>query len=181
MSDQNDQENANGQQQDASQTADNQQPEVTWDGWLADQPDEVKGLIEGHTNGLKSALQNERDQRKALQKNLDEAIKKAGKGTETREALESLQTELDSSNQQLDFYEDVASQVTNVKLAWAAAKAFDAFDRTGRVNLEMLKAQAPELFKTEKSRSIPPGNGGHGAPGQGKTRPSMNDILRGKV
>lgn len=147
---------------------------LTFDSWLETQDDNIKTLIGDHTSGLKSALQTERQQRTELAKALKDATKDLEEGSKARDALDGLSAKLDAHEQQLAFYETAtAAGVTNLKLAWIAAREAGAIDKRGNVNIETLKADYPELFK-QKSPPITPGNGGNGAGGSGL--PSMKNM-----
>jgi hypothetical protein len=50
---------------------------MSWDAWLQQQPETVRALADAHVSGLKGALAGERDQRKALAKELRDALAKA--------------------------------------------------------------------------------------------------------
>ncbi len=137
----------------------------TFDSWLQGQPDEIKGLISAHTAGLKSALDSERSQRKDLAKALKDATKDLETGTEARKALEGLTAKLENQEKQLAFYDAAtAAGVSNLRLAWIAAREAGAVDKAGNVNMETLKKEYPELFK--RTPPLPPGNAGAGANGQ---------------
>jgi hypothetical protein len=153
-----------------------QDQQVTFEGWLGEQPEEVRGLIDGHIAGLKSALQDEREQRKALAKQLREATKKLEEGSEAREALEGLTANLEDASRRAEFYETVGNAgVTNLKLAWIVAREANLIDGQGNVNLSALKEQFPELFKP----STPPkGNAGSGVGQEGTPTKGMNSFIR---
>lgn len=151
---------------------------LTFDGWIAGQADEVRGLIDGHVAGLKTALSSERQQRKELQAALRDATKELEQGTEARAQLEGLAEKLELYEQQIGAYDALMTAgVTNVRLAWIAAREAGAIDKRGNINLETLKAEYPELFK----RPLPPGNAGAGTqtPPTGAT--SVDDMIRQKA
>lgn len=153
----------------------NDDGELTFESWFSGQDETIQGLITGNVNGLKSALETERQQRKELAKALKDATKELDEGTKARSALEELSSKLDATEQRLAFAESMAGQVSNVKLAWLAALEIGAIDRTGRVNVETLKASYPELF-VKKQR--PAGNAGDGAGGQAPSGKGMNAFIR---
>lgn len=135
--------------------------EVTFTDWLEQQPEDVRGLIGSHTSGLKSALDSERSQRKELAKALKDVTKELDEGTQARESLEALTGKMEQYEQQIGAYDALsAAGVTNLRLAWIAAREAGAIDKKGNVNLETLKAEYPELFKAQRT---PPGNAGAGA------------------
>lgn len=148
----------------------------TFETWFESQPADVKSLVDSHTNGLKSALDSERQQRKDFEKKLRDAAKKLEEGSESRKAIEDMAGKLSSLEQQADFY-DAAHQAgaTNLRLAFLAAQESGLLDpETGKVDFGDLKKQFPELFGT---RTAPPGNAGTGTQDQPTAR-SMNDFIR---
>lgn len=182
--------NGNGTPPDGGQTppagdagadqGQNQEP-LAWDSWHAEQSDDVKLLLETHTNGLKTALNSERDARGQLESQVNQVLKLAGasNNAELITAVQGMQAELDKSTRKLNFLSDVGGSVTDADLAFIAAEQAGAFDKSGRVNIETLKAAHPTLFET-KQAPPPPGNTGSGA---GNNRPggggmSTNDRIR---
>lgn len=160
----------------------------TWEAWLAAQPEAQRALItplyEAHEQGLRRALDSERDQRKTLEQQLRGLTGKLEEGSEARQQLETITSQLETESRRADFYEDAAQAgVTNFKLAWLAVQDNpDAFtDHRGRVNFERLKERHPELFRSPQS-APPPGHAGAGRGGQPESaQPSMNDIIRGRA
>lgn len=152
------------------------QASLTFDGWLGSQADEVKTLITSHVAGLKSALDSERKQRNELTKSLKDATKDMEAGTKAREALEGLTSRMEEQEAQLAFYDTAtAAGITNLKLAWIAAREADAIDKRGNVNLETLKQAYPELFKKPVP---PPGNAGAGQGNGLPGKKDMNNFIR---
>lgn len=168
-----------GDQGQATTPQGQQQSTLTFDSWLADQPDNVKNLVDTHTQGLRSALDSERTAHKDLDKKLKDAIKATEKGSDERQRLEAMQTQLESSKRQADFY-DAAHKlgVTNLKLAWLAAQSEGAIDEKGACDFETLKQTHPQLFATTTKPPVPPANAGQGAGGQ-QAPQGMNDLIRG--
>lgn len=150
---------------------------ITFETWLQAQPDEVRSLISTHEGGLKSALDSERKQRNELAKALKDATKDLEAGTEARKALEGLSSKLEEQERQLAFYDAAtAAGVSNLKLAWIAAREAGAIDKAGNVNMDTLKKEYPELFK---KTPLPPGNAGAGANGQPPgQRGGMDALIR---
>lgn len=154
--------------------------EVTFDSWLTSQDETVKGLIDSHVSGLKSALDSERNQRKELQKSLKETAKAVAEDSEAKSRLDAIAEQMSLYERQTAFYETaVAAGVTNLKLAWLAAREADAISKDGIVNLQQLQTAYPELFKKQ---SPAPGNAGAGTqtPPNGAGQ-SMDDVIRRKI
>lgn len=154
--------------------------EVTFDGWLSSQDEMVRGLIDGHVNGLKSALDSERSQRKELQKSLKEAMKTVEADSEAKSRLDAIAEQMSLYERQTAFYETaVSAGVTNLKLAWLAAREADAINRDGIVDMQRLQTAYPELFKKQAPA---PGNAGAGTqtpPANGAV--SFDDVIRRKA
>lgn len=150
---------------------------IVFDEWLKAQPDEIKTMLDGHTATLRSALDNEKEQRKSFEKQLRDTAKKADEGSELKKSLDELSAKYASQEQQASFYEEAhAAGVTNLKLAYLAAQQAELFDKKGNVNFEQLKKQFPELFTG--AAKPPPGNGGQGTRSQTPPGHSMNDFIR---
>lgn len=173
---QNEQAQQNEQQQDGQQ-ADNQQVEaLTFDKWLAGQDDGIKDLLDDHTAGLKSALDDERRERKSLAARIKELSKSAENGSELQQQLDALTTQMGEADTKTAFYEAAhEAGVKNLRLAWTAAREFDLVNSKGAVDMAQLKSIAPELFA---SKSIPVTNGGNGANQSGAVVPDMNKAIR---
>jgi len=153
-------------------------PEIlTFESWLGSQDETVKGLIDAHIKGLKSALESERAQRSDLARQLRDVTAKAEKGSELEKALMEVSTQLEAAERRAAFYEEAGRPeigCLNPKAAFALAQAEDLFDKRGRVDWEALKASAPELFRPR----VPQGNAGLGTSGPPPAHKSMNDFIR---
>jgi hypothetical protein len=161
-----------------SETQKDGAPEIlTFESWLGSQDETVKGLIDGHIKGLKSALESERAQRSDLARQLRDVTAKAEKGSELEKALMEVSTQLEAAERRAAFYEEAGRPeigCLNPKAAFALAQAEDLFDKRGRVDWEALKANAPELFRPR----VPQGNAGLGTSGPPPAHKSMNDFIR---
>jgi len=146
---------------------------LTFEAWHATLDDTQKGLIDGHNKGLKSALESERNSRKALEKQLADMAKTAEKGSEIEKQLGQLQAQLTESEQRAAFLEGAqAAGCTDSRLAWLAAREGGHLDANGKPNWEALKAAHPNLFTTQK-----PAPGGSGDAGRGTQQtPKTNDM-----
>lgn len=153
-------------------------PEIpTFESWFGSQDETVKGLIDGHIKGLKSALESERAQRSDLARQLRDVTAKAEKGSELEKALMEVSTQLEAAERRAAFYEEAGRPeigCLNPKAAFALAQAEDLFDKRGRVDWEALKANAPELFRPR----VPQGNAGLGTGDPPPAHKSMNDFIR---
>lgn len=157
---------------------DSQDVPASLDEWLSDQPDTIKNLIDSHTDGLRSALNSERAERKKLSQQLKTLGAKAEKGSELESEIAKLTGTLEENQRKADFYERAhTAGVKNLRLAYLAATDGDLFDRDGDVNFDKLKEQAPELFASKEKQPTPKGNAGAGR-GQGGATPSMNSFIR---
>lgn len=170
-----------GGPQDASADANRQEDEFVFEKWFEVQPEKVKAGLEDHVAGLKTALKSERDGRTNTEKQLKALSKTAAEGSELKAQLDKAISELGDERIKNQFYLDAASaKVTNVKLAWLAAKAEDLIDSRGNVDFRALRESNPELFAPVKV-PVPPGNQGNGREQEGAKKASMNDFIRGKV
>ena len=168
-----------GQTQQASGHSGSETLPQNWDEVLAGLPEEHRNLYQNHTNGLRSALENERAQRRDLAKQLREATTKMEEGSAARQALEKATADMEAAEQRASFYEDATRPEVgcgNVRLAYIAAQEIDAFDRRGNANWDALKKAFPELFVKPKP---PSGNAGAGVNNNVPSRPfNMNDAVR---
>jgi len=148
----------------------------TWDAIIASLPEEQRTLYTEHTQGLRSALADERKQRKDLSKQLRDATNLAEEGSQARTALETLQVSLDEAEARADFAEDAVKQgIVNPRLAWMAAQQIEAFDRRGLCDWDALKESFPELFRKPV---VPAANAGAGTETPAKIGTSMNQLIR---
>lgn len=171
----NGQQEQNGQQQ--GEQANQQQESLSFDKWMASQPDNIKDLLDDHTSGLKSALDDERRERRALAARIKELSKTADAGSDLQKQLETLTGKMTETDAKATFYEGAhEAGVKNLRLAWIAAKEFDLIGKNGAVDFAALKATAPELFAI---KTPPPANAGSGAnQGNGIVTPDMNRAIR---
>jgi hypothetical protein len=175
----NNQQSQQGQQQGGQDQQQGQGETLDFETWLGRQDDTVKGLIDGHTKGLKSALESERTQRKDFERQLREAAGKLEKGSEAEQRVTKLADDLGTATRRADFYEVAsAAGCTNLKLAWlAVSQDADLMDSRGNVRMEALKQAFPELFKATQQPAAR-GNAGSGAGQGGTPTASMNDFIR---
>ena len=166
---------AQGQDQGQGETP------ATFEAWLGAQDDAIKGLYQEHTKGLKSALQSEREARKAesakLSKELRDATKKLEEGSEARKALEDATARLEAAEARAAFYEEANKpeiHCSNARLAFIAAQESGAIDAKGRIAWESLKMQFPELFQMK----VPPASAGAGTQAQPSKGAGMNQFIR---
>ena len=159
----------NGDQQDGETP--------TFESWIEGQDEQVRGLIDGHVSGLRSALKSERDQRRDFEKQLREAVGQVEAGSEARKKLDTLTGQLETQAQQADFYEAAhAAGVANLRLAWMAVQNDESvLDRRGNVDMARLKEKYPELFPSPKAAA---GNAGAGTQTTPQGAKGMNDFIR---
>lgn len=167
------QQDQNGQQQEQQQTTE----ALTFDKWYGSLDDTTKDLLDDHTSGLKSALDDERRERKSLATRLKELGKQADAGSELQKQLQELTGQMTAADTKATFYEGAhEAGVKNLRLAWIAAKEFDLVDSKGVVDFNQLKTLAPELFGPAKV--VPNGNAGNGSQQSGVDKPDMNRAIR---
>lgn len=152
---------------------------LTFDGWIKDQPDDIKAMLDGHTKGLKSALESERGSRKDLEKQLRDLAKKAEAGSEAERQLTALADQQAAANQRVDFYEQAHREgVTNLKLAYTVAVSEDLFDKRGNIDFAEMKKSYPELFGQAPRANANAGTGTRTSP---KSTFDMDDYIRSKT
>lgn len=152
-----------------------QQP-LTFDTWIQGQDETVKGLLDGHISGLKNALNTERESRKGLEKQVRDLAGKAEKGSEAEKQLTALADQINQADQRTEFYEAAhAAGVTNLKLAYLAAREGDLFNKHGQVDFKALRERFPELFGIKPQAS---GNAGQGTNQPSLPAKNMNEFIR---
>lgn len=145
--------------------------------WLGEQPDTVKQAIESSTASLHNALKAEREERKALARQLREATAQAETGSDLRRQLEELSSKHEQAERKAAFLEDAIKPeigCSNPRAAFLVATAEGLFDRRGDPDWKAIKAAAPELFQ----RKLPTGNAGAGQNSPPARASSMNDLIR---
>lgn len=149
----------------------------TFEGWYKALPADAQGLVDDHVDGLRSALNTERGERKSLEKRLKEIQKQADEGGDVKAQLQQISDEMSAATARATFFEAAhAADVRNLRLAWLAANDAGLVDKkTGAVDFAELRKVAPELFAT---KTLPPANAGAGARQSGVAKPGMNDFLR---
>ena len=165
-------------QEQTSETQENAEPqELTYDGWLDTQDEDVKQLVTSHISGLKSALDSERDQRKKLAKQVSD-LSKLSEGNEQAQAqIAQISDQLNAMNRQTSFYEVAhGAGVADLRAAYLIAQDRNLINDKGDVDIDGLKAVAPYLFS--RKTTIAPSNAGNGTLAK-PTRPlGMNDAIR---
>lgn len=149
---------------------------ASFDEWVAKQPDTVKQLVDGHTTGLRTALNSERDQRKDLAKQLRDATAAAEKGSVTAKTLEEISGRLDAAEKRAVFFETAATPgvgCTNPRAAFLVAQAEGLFKKNGEPDWQALQSVAPELF-----RKAGQANAGAGTNTPPPAKASMNEFIR---
>jgi len=162
---------------DPGQGGDGQDEGLVYETWIGEQPEEVRTLLENHTQGLRSALQNERESRRDLERQLRELAQQAEQGSEAQNRLTQMADQVAESERRADFYEQAqAAGVSNLRLAYTVAVSDEMFDRRGNVNFQRMKEQYPELFGA--ARRAGQGNAGDGTTNNQPPARSMNDFIR---
>ena len=160
-------------------------PELTWDGFISEQSEEVQALFAGNVKGLKSALASERDTNKDFSHKIKELGSQAEEGTELRTRFDKLTTDIEASNNRGDFFEaaaDPALGLQDAGLAWIAVSGNQAdFIRRGKVDFDGLKVAHPTLFEAPKQKQLnsQAGAGTRTPPPTKSVNEQMNDFMRG--
>jgi hypothetical protein len=164
----------------APETTTGETPAVfEYETWLAAQPDEVKAGLEQHTSGLTSALTSERESRKDFEKQARDLAEKAEKGSEAQAQLTAVADKLADAERRADFADAAGKAgVSDMKLAYIAAREDEMFDRFGRVDFAKLQEAHPALFGKPAPAA---GNAGAGTitqPAPGGKNAEANDAIR---
>lgn len=176
---------ADEQQQptDAEQTGQGETPAtdakpVTFEDWYKTLGPDHQEVLDTHIDGLKSALKSERDERKAVERQLRDLAKQADEGSELRSQLDRMAADAQMATAKAEFFQaGHAANVKNLRLAWLAATDAGLVDaKTGECDFGKLKQVAPELFAQKPT--LGGNNAGNGATQTGAAQPSMNDWLR---
>ncbi len=160
-------------QDQASETPANgetpQNEQLNFDAWIASQTDPIQGLITEHTQGLRSALETERQQRKDLTKQIKDLTGKLDANSDAAKQLGELSSNLDTAQKRADFYEAAtAAGCIKLKPAYLVAQA-------DNLTIDQVKNQYPELFVQARPTSTHAGNGTNTSPPSTTT---MNDFIR---
>jgi hypothetical protein len=141
----------------------------TFDEWYGSQDEGTQQLIEGHTQGLRAALDSERTRAKTLAKDLKSVSKTLDENSEAAQQLQALTGKLEAAEAQATFYEQAtAAGCRDLRLAWLAAKEDD-------MNIDQVKAAHPDLFAQPRTATANAGNGTQARPPSAR---SMNDYIR---
>ena len=158
---------------------------ATPESWFGALPEDAKTVAQKWHDekvaGLKSALGSERDERKtdrtAFQKQLTDAIAKAS--GEGKAELEKISASLSESGTRSDFYADAhEAGAGDLRLAWAAVKEYELYDRKGNPDIEALKTKCPYLF-VSAAKPVPHVGAGSGT--QQAPAPVNEDPIRAAV
>jgi len=151
-----------------------------WDTWHGALPEDQQKLISDHEGSLKKALDSERDARKEKEESLRKVAGELEKGSEAQKKVLELADSEAAANLKADFYEDAhGKNVSDLRLAYLAAKEADLFDRKGNCDFEKLKELHPGLFA---KKFVPEGGGGEGTGSRDIPKNvSMNDMIRKKA
>ena len=147
---------------------------ATFDEYLATQPETVRALAATYAGALKTAHNSEREERKALAKQLRDATAKAEQGSAMAKALEEISGQLANTERRAAFFESaLTANCINPKAAFLVASAEGTFRKDGAPDWAALQAVAPELF-----RKAGQANAGAGVGTPPPARASMNDFIR---
>ncbi len=149
---------------------------LTWESVLGSLTEEQQALHTAHTQGLRSALASERDQRKDLAGQLRKATEGLEEGSALRTQLETATAALETATRKADFMTAAAGQgVRDASLAWLAALELDAFDKKGAPDFGARREAHPALFG---KAAAPAGNAGAGTGGETGTGGGLNAFIR---
>ena len=155
---------------------------VTFEAWLDSQTDEIKNRFSQGTQGLRSALNAERDNTKSLSKQLKELQGAAEKGSDLEKQITALQAKLTESERHSAFIDGAeAAGCANAKAAYKLACADEElWKRDGSPDWEAIKATAPELFGSKRGKGGA-GNGRLEDPNAGTKMHKMDYAMRQRL
>lgn len=157
--------------------------------WYDELEEGARGLadkyVETHVVKLKSALDEERKQRRAYEKQVKELSGKAADGSDLKSKLDELGSQLSEANRKAAFYEaavGVAELPANrYAAAYKIAKLDDLINDDGDVDWDALKSQHDYLFTSaqqQQAQQKKPGSAGSGVTQQPQRQKTMNDLIR---
>lgn len=158
-------------------------PNGTFEEWFESQPENVKSLISDHEKGLKSALCAERDNTKALSKQISDLQGAAEEGSELKKQLGALQARLTESERHASFIDGAAAAgCSNAKAAYKLAKADEElWKRDGSPDWDAIKETAPEFFRKQTATSGNAGSGTSTDPNAGGKMHPMDELMRRSI
>lgn len=142
----------------------NQQQETfafdNFDDWFKTLPAKAQGLITQSTAGLKSALESERSTRKDFERQVRDISKNLEEGNAAKGKLDEISNSLSEATQRADFFEEAPDHnVSDMRLAYLAAKNEGFISDKGKVDWRGLKDAHPTLFQVRQANN---GGGGNG-------------------
>lgn len=142
-----------------------------FESWIATQDAAVKAMLDARDAPLRNALQQERDNAKALHKEIKALSQKAEAGSEIAKTVTELSGKLETEQKRADFYEAAtAAGCRNLRLAWLVASA-------DGLALTEIQKNYPELFASKPATHA--GNGANSGPSGEKQ--DMNTLIRKKA
>jgi hypothetical protein len=157
--------------------------------WYDELEEGARGLadkyVESHVVKLKSALDEERKQRRAYEKQVKELAGKVTGDSDLKSKLDELGSQLSEANQRALFYEAAVDRgdlpAKRYAAAYKIAKLDGLIDEDGAVDWTALAEQHDYLFTSaqqQQTQQRKPGNAGSGAGTQPQKKTSMNDMIR---
>lgn len=151
-----------------------------------DQRGTVSKLLDSHTQGLKTALDSERTNRKDAEKKLRDAAGKVVDNADLQKQLTDMADAQLAANKRADFYEDAAKPelgLADAKAAWLIinAEADEYINHRGKIDFDLLKVNHPGLFKSPTTTPVTRHNAGNGAGQGGAGNFNMNDYIRAEA
>ena len=155
---------------------------LDFEGWMGGQPEEIKGLVDGHVKGLKNALMQERENRRELEKQLRQLAKDAEAGSAAQKSIAEMADKVSRADRKALFFEEGHGQgVGNLKVAFVLAESEGLFGKNGEVDWAELKKMVPELFGQQQTQRVA-GNAGSGTGAVGGVKADgMDSFIRRKA
>lgn len=158
------------------------------DEWYDSLDETTRGVVDAYASGsaakLKTALDQERQQRKAFEKQVKELSGKVGSDDKIKGEIDNLHSQLTESNLKASFYEAAAEQAglpaKRYAAAYKIARLDGLIDDEGTVDWKALQEQHDYLFvSAPQEPTRKPGSAGSGVNGKPpQPSRSMNDLIR---
>ena len=142
---------------------------LKFDSWFETLEPPQRELVSGHTSSLRGALEVERNDRKALAKQLKELSGKLEANSDAAQQLDALRTQMETTTRRAEFVEEAAlAGCALPRQAWHIAQAEG-------LTVAQMRSQYPQLFSQAPKA---PGGSGAGTSAPPAVKTSMNDYIR---
>jgi hypothetical protein len=130
-------------------TQDTQEP-LTFEAMMATLPEDQRTQVETHIAGMSTALKQERDERKRLERELKKVTPIAEEGTQVKQQLEQVAAAAAEEAARAAFYEQAMQagvQRSSMRLAYLAARDAGLLAADGVADWDAMQESYPNLFE----------------------------------